>query len=65
MVNDKVEATIHPRNANGYVVRCSKCDPPDGAGFRFLFRDVAERFAELHEDTTGHQTEVEEVKPGA
>jgi hypothetical protein len=60
VVNDKVEATVHPRNANGYVVQCPQCDA-EGGGFRFLFYDVAERFAELHEDATGHETDIEEV----
>jgi len=64
VVNDKVEATIHPRSADGYVVKCETCDP-DGSGFRFLFYDVAERFAEMHEDATGHDTDIEPVMHGA
>lgn len=56
MVNDKVEATIHP--SGRYLVHCEQCGPEL---YRSMFYDVAERFAELHEESTGHDTDVEEV----
>jgi hypothetical protein len=62
VVNDKVEATIHPRSPRGYVVHCEQCGTDL---YQAMFYDVAERFAELHEDAKGHDTEIEEVTKDA
>jgi hypothetical protein len=62
MVNDKVEATVHPASPSGYVVWCEQCQDEL---FRVLFRDVAELLAERHEESRGHDTEVLEVDPSA
>jgi hypothetical protein len=59
VVNDKVEATVHPRHPGGYEVFCEHC----GNIYSSLFYDVAERFAELHEDSTGHETDIQERTP--
>lgn len=52
---------IHPDHRGGYLVACVECD--DAALFHSLWYDVAERFADTHEDTRGHHTTVVEVKP--
>lgn len=48
----------HP---GGYVVTCAECG--DGNLFHSLWYDVAERFADTHDDTRGHHTAVVEVVP--
>jgi hypothetical protein len=55
MVNDKSAATYHPAR-KGYTVTCDQCGDPNL--FSSLWRDVAERFAEQHENTRGHQCDV-------
>lgn len=63
MVNDKVEATIHPNHRGGWHVACDECQ--DDNIFHSLWYDVAERFADTHEDKRGHHTTVVEVNPDA
>jgi hypothetical protein len=58
--NNKVAATVHPSHPGGYIVNCEQCGPDL---FKALFYDVAERFADLHEDAKGHNTDVAERKP--
>jgi hypothetical protein len=43
---------------HGYVVSCDQCHDPEILVSRFY--DVAERYAEVHADTTGHTPEVVE-----
>jgi hypothetical protein len=50
-----------PTHLRGYVVTCEQCEDPDL--FHSLFYDVAERFAEQHEDSRGHTTDVVERRP--
>lgn len=50
-----------PTPPRGYVVSCEQCEDPDL--FHSLFYDVAERFAETHEDSRGHTTDITERKP--
>jgi hypothetical protein len=45
-----------PSHLRGYAVRCAACG--DDELFVSLFYDVAERFAETHEDSRGHETEI-------
>jgi hypothetical protein len=52
-----------PTHLRGYVVACQECEDP--ALFHSLFYDVAERFAESHEDARGHTTDVTERKADA
>lgn len=59
-MSNKVEATVHPRSPDGYLVTCVQCD--DDNLFASLFYDVAERFADMHTDARGHDTEVVERK---
>lgn len=47
----------HPR---GYMVECPECA---GGIFRSHWYDVAERYADVHDDTRGHHSEVVEVTP--
>jgi hypothetical protein len=49
------------KDLRGYVVTCKECGDDDL--FHSLFYDVAERFAEAHEDARGHTTEVVEREP--
>ena len=44
--------------SRGYVVACVQCK--DEQIFTSTFYDVAERYADLHEDAHGHETEVRE-----
>jgi hypothetical protein len=61
VVNDKAAATFHPSNAGrGYDVHCAQCGPDR---FHSLWYDVAERFADMHADASGHETDVVESKP--
>lgn len=43
---------------HGYVVTCEQCADPELFVSRFY--DVAERYADVHADATGHTTEVVE-----
>jgi len=61
VVNDKAAATFHPSNAGrGYDVTCEQCGPHL---FHSMWYDVAERFADLHEDAKGHETSILESRP--
>jgi hypothetical protein len=61
MANNKVDALIHPRSPGGYNVTCAQCE--DQNIFHSLFYDVAERYADLHTDAKGHDTDVVEADP--
>jgi hypothetical protein len=61
VVNNKADALVHPRSPGGYTVTCVQCDDPNL--FHSLFYDVAERYADLHNDARGHDTEVVESDP--
>ena len=62
MVNDKAAAAYHPSNgARGFDVVCEQCNGAHGGNvFHSMWYDVAERFADLHEDTHGHETSIVE-----
>jgi len=44
----------------GYVVQCTECDD---VVFGSGFYDVAESFADAHEEARGHHTDIVEVVP--
>lgn len=49
----------HP---GGWLVGCPDCD--DDNLFHSLWYDVAERYADTHDDTRGHHTTISEVVDG-
>jgi hypothetical protein len=53
---------LHPEHHGGYVVGCTEC--ADDHLMHSSWYDVAERFADAHEDARGHHTTITEVVPG-
>jgi hypothetical protein len=61
MANDKASAAYHPGNAHlGFNVTCVQCDDPNV--FHSMWYDVAERFADTHAATRGHDTDIVRVQ---